>query len=57
MKVLRVVPCVLLVRASCTAYGRRPGGTLDSIYQQLIKHDASMFPRGDLVGHGRPGDP
>lgn len=44
MKVLRVIPCVLLVLAAATASAGDRGGKLDSIYQQLIKHDASMFP-------------
>jgi hypothetical protein len=44
MKVLRIISCVLLVLTAATAdAGDRPG-RLDSIYQQLIKHDASMFP-------------
>ena len=44
MKVLRIIPCVLLVLAAASASAGDRGGRLDSIYHQLIKHDASMFP-------------
>ncbi len=35
---------VLLLLSALPAIGGDRGGRLDSIYQQLIKHDASMFP-------------